>query len=70
MVPEALIARLAETDPARADETGAAIAAATIGGLQQIEGVAGVHLMPVSWPDGLAKTVAAAGMLPRPPMPY
>jgi methylenetetrahydrofolate reductase (NADPH) len=67
-VPDPVIARLEEAGAAAAPEVGAAIAAELIGQVRAIEGVAGVHLIPVGWPAGLAATVEAAGLRSRSPI--
>jgi len=41
------------------------IAVRTIKALKKIEGVHGVHLMPVGWEDVVPKLVKDAGLAPR-----
>jgi methylenetetrahydrofolate reductase (NADPH) len=66
-VPEPLVARLAEAGTEAGADVGAAIAAELVRELRAIEGVAGVHLMPVGWPAGLLATIEAAGIFERHP---
>src|SRR5439155_191654 len=45
---------------------GVSIAVRTIKALEKIEGVRGVHLMPVGWEEVVPDLVQEAGLLPRP----
>ncbi|MCS6801317.1 MAG: methylenetetrahydrofolate reductase [Chloroflexota bacterium] len=65
-VPPAIIGQLEAAGPTDGAQVGASIAAALINRLRAIEGVAGVHLLPVAWPAGLRAAVEAAGLLPTP----
>jgi methylenetetrahydrofolate reductase (NADPH) len=48
---------------------GVSIAVRTIKALKKVEGVRGVHVMPVGWDDVVPKVVKDAGLLPRPDAP-
>ncbi|HYY47395.1 MAG TPA: methylenetetrahydrofolate reductase [Thermoplasmata archaeon] len=48
---------------------GVSIAVRTIKALRKIEGVRGVHLMPVGWDDVLPALAKEAGLTPRPDVP-
>jgi len=69
-VPEEFLKRMeAAEDP---KEEGVNICAELIGQIRDIEGVAGVHIMPVMWESIMPTLVERAGLLPRPeppPMP-
>ena len=63
-LPEALCRRMEQAaDP---KEEGIAIAVETINAIRQIEGIAGIHLMPVLWEDVTPIVAERAGLLPRP----
>ncbi|MHB9133297.1 MAG: methylenetetrahydrofolate reductase [Armatimonadota bacterium] len=67
IVPEELCRRMEEAaDP---QEEGIAIAVETIQAIQQIKGVAGIHLMPVMWEAVIPVVVERAGLSPRPVAP-
>ena len=65
-VPDALIARMDKTPPARQADEGIAIAVELVAAVRQIPGVAGVHLIGINWEAGVARVAEAAGLLPRP----
>jgi methylenetetrahydrofolate reductase (NADPH) len=72
-VPDALVARLEKTPPARQADEGIAIAVELVHQLRQIAGVAGVHLIGIKWEEGVVRVAEAAGLLPRPrvtPLPF
>lgn len=63
-VPEELIARMEKAaDP---KEEGVKVAIETIQQLRELEGVAGIHLMPMMWESIAPVIVQGAGLLPRP----
>jgi methylenetetrahydrofolate reductase (NADPH) len=45
---------------------GIAIVIELIKQLRQVEGVKGIHIMPVGWEASLSDIVTGAGLLPRP----
>ena len=66
-VPEEFLKRMeAAEDP---KEEGVNICAELIGQIRNIEGVAGVHIMPVMWESITPTLVERAGLLPRPEPP-
>ena len=65
VIPRHIIDRMDKAPNPRAE--GLSIAVRTIKALKRIEGVRGVHLMPVGWEDIVPKLVKEAGLLPRPP---
>ncbi len=65
-VPEALVARLEKTPPARQAEEGIAIAVELVQEIRRIPGVSGVHLIGIKWEEGVVRVAEAAGLLPRP----
>jgi 5,10-methylenetetrahydrofolate reductase len=67
VVPKNVLDRLEKAPRPRAE--GLSIAVRTIKALRKIEGVRGVHLMPVGWEDVLPTLVKDAGLVPRPDVP-
>jgi len=67
VVPDWVIERLRAADDQAAE--GVRIAVEVIAGLRRLPGVAGIHIMPMDWDEGVARVVEAAGLLPRPPRP-
>ncbi|HET6456764.1 MAG TPA: methylenetetrahydrofolate reductase [Armatimonadota bacterium] len=66
-VPEEFLKRMeAAEDP---KEEGVTICAELIRQIRDIEGVAGVHIMPVMWESIMPTLVERAGLLPRPEPP-
>jgi methylenetetrahydrofolate reductase (NADPH) len=63
-VPDELIARMKGAE--KPEEEGIKICVETISRLREIEGVRGVHIMPVMWERILPTVVEQAGLLPRP----
>ncbi len=51
------------------EQEGMKILRETLDGLQDIRGLAGIHIMPVGWEDRLKEMVDIAGLLPRPDLP-
>jgi len=48
------------------EEEGVRLAVEMIRSLRALPGVTGVHLYAIEWPEGVARVVAGAGLLPRP----
>jgi len=69
-VPDSLIARMAAVKDADAKkEEGIAICLETIERVRRIEGVRGIHLMPIGWESITPVILERAGLLPRPEIP-
>src|SRR3989441_11816482 len=64
VVPKHIMDRMENAPNATAE--GVSIAVRTIKALKKIEGVRGVHLMPVGWDGVVPKLVKDAGLAPRP----
>lgn len=64
VIPEHILDRMERAPNPRVE--GMSIAVRTIKALKKIEGVRGVHLMPVAWGGVVPKLVKDAGLLPRP----
>ena len=64
VVPKHIMDRMEKAPNPKAE--GVSIAVRTIKALKKIEGVRGVHLMPVGWEDVVPKVVKDAGLAPRP----
>ncbi len=63
-IPDELIKRMQAADDPK--EEGIKIALETIEAVKNIEGIAGIHLMPIGW-ESITKTIVErAGLLPRP----
>jgi methylenetetrahydrofolate reductase (NADPH) len=72
-VPDALVARMEKTPPARQADEGITIAVELVQQVREIAGVAGVHLIGIKWEEGVVRVAEAAGLLPRPsltPLPF
>ncbi len=65
-VPDHLIERLRAAPSGSAAEEGIRICIETIERVKTIEGVAGVHLMPLEWEQRVPEIVEACGLYPRP----
>jgi 5,10-methylenetetrahydrofolate reductase len=63
-IPDELISRMSGAEDPK--EEGIKIAVETITQLRNMQGVAGVHLMPVMWESIIPTIVERAGLLPRP----
>jgi methylenetetrahydrofolate reductase (NADPH) len=66
LVPDALIARMEKTPPARQADEGIQVAVELVKAVREIPGVAGVHLIGIKWEEGVVRVAEAAGLLPRP----
>src|SRR5947209_4398866 len=64
VVPKHIMDRMENAPNAKAE--GLSIAVRTIKALKKIDGVRGVHLMPVGWDGVVPKLVKDAGLAPRP----
>jgi methylenetetrahydrofolate reductase (NADPH) len=65
-VPEELLKRMKDTPKEKQAEEGITIAVETIKQLQEMPGVAGVHLMAIEWEEKVGEMAEKAGLLPRP----
>ncbi|MDP6128067.1 MAG: methylenetetrahydrofolate reductase, partial [Planctomycetota bacterium] len=63
-IPNALIDRLSKAE--KASDEGIKIAVEQIQQLQQLDGIAGIHLMAIEWEHRVPEIVEKAGLLPRP----
>ncbi len=63
-IPDALIRRMSRAGNPR--DEGINITVEIIEQVRQIEGVSGVHIMPIMWESALPVIVERAGLLPRP----
>ncbi len=63
-IPDAFIDRISKAE--KASEEGIKIAVEQIQELQQLDGVAGIHLMAIEWEHRVPEIVERAGLLPRP----
>jgi len=63
-VPEEIIERMEKADDRKAE--GVKMAVETIERVKEIEGVSGVHLMPVAWEEITPIVIEKAGLYPRP----
>lgn len=66
-VPEEIVTRMAKTPKAAQPEEGIRICVEIIEELQEIPGVAGIHIMAVHWAAAVPEIVTRAGLYPRPP---
>src|SRR5438876_6789245 len=64
VVPKHIVNRMERAPNPKAE--GVSIAVRTIKALEKIEGVRGVHLMPIGWEEVVPDLVQEAGLLPRP----
>ena len=67
VVPKHIMDRMEKAPNPKAE--GVSIAVRTIKALKKVEGVRGVHLMPVGWDSVVPKLVKDAGLTPRPDTP-
>ncbi|MFO8059933.1 MAG: methylenetetrahydrofolate reductase, partial [Bacillota bacterium] len=63
-IPDALIRRMRKASDPR--DEGINITVEIIQQVREIEGVHGVHIMPIMWEEALPVIVERAGLLPRP----
>jgi methylenetetrahydrofolate reductase (NADPH) len=64
VVPKHILDRMESAPDPKAE--GLSIAVRTIKAVKKIEGVRGVHLMPVGWADIVPRLAQEGGLLPRP----
>jgi methylenetetrahydrofolate reductase (NADPH) len=65
-VPQEIVDRMAKTPKAAQPEEGIRICAEIIEQVQEIPGVAGVHIMAVHWAEAVPEIVRRVGLYPRP----
>jgi len=65
-VPDSIISRLESVPKENVAKEGIKIAVETIQKLQQVEGVAGIHLMAIEWEEIVPEIIKSAGLYPRP----
>jgi len=65
-VPQALVDRMSATPKAAQPAEGIAICVEIIEQVRQIEGVAGVHITAIQWPEAVPEIVKRSGLWPRP----
>ncbi|HEX9341933.1 MAG TPA: methylenetetrahydrofolate reductase [Thermoplasmata archaeon] len=64
VIPKHIMDRMEGAPNPRAE--GLSIAVRTVKALKRIDGVSGVHIMPVGWEDVVTELVKEAGLFPRP----
>jgi methylenetetrahydrofolate reductase (NADPH) len=65
-VPQATVRRMAKTPKAAQPAEGIEICIEILEQVRQIEGVAGVHVMAIQWPEAVPEIVERSGLRPRP----
>ena len=65
-VPKEIVERIRKTPRNRRAEEGISICAEIIQQVQEIDGVAGVHIMAIGWEEAVPDITARAELLPRP----
>jgi methylenetetrahydrofolate reductase (NADPH) len=65
-VPEALIDRMSGTPKAAQPAEGIDICVEIVDQVRQIEGVAGIHVTAIQWPEAVPEIVKRSGLWPRP----
>ena len=68
-VPDSYIKRLSGVPQKRRAREGITIACEQIQEFQEMDGVAGVHLMAIEWEHRVPEIMEKAGLLPRPQVP-
>jgi 5,10-methylenetetrahydrofolate reductase len=68
-IPQSLIDRMSRTPKAAQPAEGIDICVEIVEQIRQIEGVAGVHVMAIQWPEAVPEIVKRAGLWPRPETP-
>lgn len=69
VIPDSIVERLRKTPPSRKREVGKDICVEIIQQVQEINGVAGVHVMAYRQEELVAEIIEEAGLLPRPRQP-
>jgi len=64
VIPRQIMDRMEKAPNPKAE--GLSIAVRTVKALKRIDGVSGVHIMPVGWEDIVTQLVKEAGLFPRP----
>ena len=67
-IPEEIVVRMTKTPKAAQALEGIDICCEIIEQVREIPGIAGFHIMAVSWPEAIAEIVSRSGLYPRPPM--
>lgn len=67
VIPRDMLERLEKAPNPKAE--GISIAVRTIKAMRKIEGVRGVHIMPITWDEVVPELVKEAGLYPRPTTP-
>ena len=65
-VPDAIVQRMTKTPKAAQPLEGIEICREIVEQVRQIEGVAGVHIMAIRWPEAVPEIVKTSGLWPRP----
>jgi methylenetetrahydrofolate reductase (NADPH) len=65
-VPQSLIDRMSGTPKAAQPAEGIDICIEIVDQVRQIEGVAGVHITAINWPEAVPEIVKRSGLWPRP----
>jgi len=65
-VPQEIVKRLTDAGKKNAAAEGIKIAIEQIHELQEIPGIAGVHVMAIEWEHRAREIIEGAGLLPRP----
>ena len=65
-VPQAIVQRMAKTPRAAQPAEGLEICIEILEQVRQIEGIAGVHVMAIQWPEAVPEIVKRSGLWPRP----
>jgi methylenetetrahydrofolate reductase (NADPH) len=65
-VPSELVERMERTPKAAQPEEGIRICCEVIDQVREIEGVAGLHIMPVGWVEAVPEIIDRSGLYPRP----
>jgi 5,10-methylenetetrahydrofolate reductase len=65
-VPDEIVERMRKTPSDKRAEEGIKLCVEVIQQVQEIEGVAGVHIMAIEWEDAVPEITKRSGLLPRP----
>jgi len=65
-IPDDVVKRIADEPKEKQADKGIEMCIEQIQELQEIEGVAGVHVMAIEWEEKLGRIIGEAGLLPRP----
>jgi len=64
ILPDGIVKRMEQARDPR--EEGIKIALETISAVRQVDGISGIHIMPVTWESIIPSLVSDSGLLPRP----